>query len=122
MEEQKSKTENRYRNHQIHLRLTEEEYQYLLDKVKLAECKNINDFYIRLLHSSNIYKMNWDDFNIPKLSAEISKIASNVNQIRKRLNETGHFYTQDVEEIQKGYSSLWQLLASILSKLQSKKL
>ena len=115
----KKKQENRYRNHQVLLRLSDEEYAYLLKKYKKSECHTINDFFITLLKKSNIYKMNWEDFNIPKVSGEISKIGSNVNQIRKKLNETGNFYESDMEEIQKGFHRIWQLLESILSRLRS---
>lgn len=111
--------ENRYRRNQIHLRLSDEEYAYLQKKFKKSECHTVNDFFITLLKKSNIYKMNWKDFNIPAVSGEISKIGRNVNQIRKKLNETGSFYESDMEEIQKGFHRIWQLLESILSKLRS---
>ena len=109
----------RFRNHEVKLRLSDEEYDYLQKKYKHSDCQSINDFYLELLKKSNIYKMNWDDFNIPKISAEISKIGSNVNQIRKKLNQTGNFYDSDMEEIQKGFHRIWQLVESIQSRLRS---
>ena len=45
-----------------------------------------------------------------KLAAAISRIASNVNQICRRINSTGHFYEDDVSELKERLADVWELL------------
>lgn len=45
-----------------------------------------------------------------KLAAAVSRVASNVNQICRRINSTGHFYDADVAELKERVADVWALL------------
>lgn len=45
-----------------------------------------------------------------KLAAAVSRIASNINQICRRINSTGHFYEEDVAELKERVADVWMLL------------
>ena len=51
-----------------------------------------------------------------KLAAAVSRVASNINQICRRINSTGHFYVDDVAELKERQGEIWQLLKSSQSE------
>ena len=51
-----------------------------------------------------------------KLATAVSRIASNINQIRRRINSTGHFYDDDIAELKERQKEIWQLLKSSQSE------
>ena len=40
----------------------------------------------------------------------VSRFASNINQICRRINSTGHFYDADVAELKERMAVVWELL------------
>ena len=58
--------------------------------------------------------------DIPQMKEMISLLrrsSNNLNQIAKRMNETGRFYDTDMEEVQMQQEQLWKLANEILTKL-----
>ena len=49
----------------------------------------------------------------------LRNIASNVNQIAKRCNETRNLYAQDVEDLRQGYTQVWDELGKLLRKFET---
>ena len=45
-----------------------------------------------------------------KLTAAVSRVTSNVNQICRRINSTGRFYDADVSELKDRMADVWELL------------
>ena len=45
-----------------------------------------------------------------KLAAAVSRIATNINHVCRRINSTGHFYDADVAELKARQSEIWELL------------
>lgn len=45
-----------------------------------------------------------------KLAAAVSRVASNVNQICRRINGTGRCYEDDVAELKERMADIWELL------------
>ena len=45
-----------------------------------------------------------------KLAAAVSRIAANINHICRRINQTGHFYEDDVTELKESVGEVWVLL------------
>lgn len=53
-----------------------------------------------------------------KLAAAISRAASNINHICRRINSAGRFYAEDVSELKERQIEIW----SLLKKTQKKEL
>ncbi len=53
-------------------------------------------------------------------TAQLQKIGVNVNQIARRINETAHIYTDDMDEIKRLMKEVWRLERRLL--LQFKRL
>jgi len=51
-----------------------------------------------------------------KLAAAVSRAASNINQICRRINSTGHFYAEDVVELKERQAEIWSLLKETQQK------
>ena len=45
-----------------------------------------------------------------KLAAAVNRIAANINYICRRINQTGHFYEDDVAELKEMVGEVWELL------------
>ena len=45
-----------------------------------------------------------------KLAAAVSRIATNINHVCRRINSTGHFYDADVAELKERMADVWELL------------
>ena len=45
-----------------------------------------------------------------KLAAAVSRIATNINHVCRRINSTGHFYEDDVAELKARMADVWELL------------
>jgi len=48
----------------------------------------------------------------------LRSISSNVNQIARRCNETRNLYGEDVEDLRKGYTEVWQGINDLLKKFE----
>ena len=136
--------EKRKRNIQIKFRVTEEEKQLIEQKMAQLPTRQIGaylrkmaiDGLIIYTDTTNIKEMNKElhsiCFNIIiqlfcKRAAVgikqkhniffISFIGVNINQIAKRVNETGSIYEEDIKEIQERLNKIWQLQRTILLTL-----
>ena len=45
-----------------------------------------------------------------KLAATVSRIATNINHVCRRINSTGHFHDADVAELKARQAEIWELL------------
>ena len=52
-----------------------------------------------------------------KMAQLLHSIGVNINQIAKRVNETGSIYEEDIKEIQERLNKIWQLQRTILLTL-----
>nr|WP_312579575.1 plasmid mobilization relaxosome protein MobC [Sedimentibacter sp.] len=77
---------NRRRNKQIIVRTTEEEYLKIMEKVKVSEM-TMNRFFINAALRKEIIVFNFE--SLFELSAQVSRIGNNINQIARKLNQGG---------------------------------
>ena len=57
---------------------------------------------------SHIIKVDYTEQK--KLAAAISRVAENINRICRRINQTGHFYEDDIVELKAKQCEIWELL------------
>lgn len=76
----------RRRNKQIIVRTTEEEYLKIMEKVKVSEM-TMNRFFINAALRKEIIVFNFE--SLFELSAQVSRIGNNINQIARKLNQGG---------------------------------
>jgi len=114
--------ENRTRNKQLIIRLTEEEKELFNAKMKLAKCRNMNHFVRKCVLEKEIYEVDLEPFR--ELHELLSNATGNINQIAKRVNSTGVIYRDDIQDIKlqlEGFSKkLIQIYSLLLNRTTTK--
>lgn len=88
--------------------LNETELNLILHKMRQLGTRNFGAYARKMLIDGYIIKVDYTEQK--KLAAAVNRIASNVNQICRRINSTGHFYEADVAELKERLSDVWELL------------
>ena len=103
---------NRKRKNQILFCVTDEEKQMIQEKMKLLGATNMGAYLRKMAIDGYIIKVDYSEQR--KLAAEVNKIGVNINQVCKRINETGRAFSEDVAELKSRMEDVWQLLKSKL--------
>ena len=91
--------ENRERNHQLKFYLSEEEKKLFNEKMKLAKCRTMSHFIRKRVMEKEIYEVDLQPFR--DLQGLLSNATNSLNQIAKRVNQTGIIYRDDIEDMKK---------------------
>lgn len=110
--------ENRKRNVQIIVRVTEEERALIEDKMRQIPTINLSAYSRKMLIDGYIIQLDMQD--IKAHTAQLQRIGVNINQIAKRINETGQIYADDMNEVKSIMEEVWRLERRLL--LQFKRL
>lgn len=105
---------NRTRPNQILFCVSDEEKNLIHAKMEQLGTKNMGAYLRKMAIDGYIIKVDYTEQK--KLAAAVSNVASNINQVCKRINSTGHFYEDDVTELKERQKEIWQLLKSNQSK------
>lgn len=82
--------ENRKRNVQIIIRVTEEERALIEEKMQQIPTRNLSVYARKMLMDGYIITLDLQE--VKGHTAQLQKIGVNVNQIAKRINQTGRMY------------------------------
>jgi len=107
---------NRKRDVQIIVRVTEEEKAFIHKKMALLKTSNMSA-YIRKIAIDG-YVINVDHTDVKNHAAQLQRIGNNVNQIVKRMNQTGSLYMNDVAEVKKILHDIWLSERQLLLKMR----
>ena len=99
---------NRTRPARIEFRVTEQERQLIQKKMQQLGTKNMGAYLRKMAIDGYIIKVDYTEQK--KLAAAISRVAGNINQICRRINQTGHFYEDDIVELKAKQCEIWELL------------
>ena len=99
---------NRTRPARIEFRVTEQERQLIQKKTEQLGTKNMGAYLRKMAIDGYIIKADYTEQK--KLTAAISRVAGNINQICRRINQTGHFYEDDIVELKAKQCEIWELL------------
>ena len=98
---------NRTRPVRIEFRVTEQEHQLIQKKMEQLGTKNMGAYLRKMAIDGYIIKV---DYTEQKKLAAASRVAGNINQICRRINQTGHFYEDDIVELKAKQCEIWELL------------
>lgn len=94
--------ENRKRNVQLIIRVTEEEQRLIERKMAQVPAMNLSAFARKMLISE-----------VKTHAAQLQRIGNSVNQIAKRVNMTGNIY-EDIAEIKQYMDEIWKVERKLL--------
>ena len=99
------------REQQIHLRVSQEEYDLIQQKMKQSGCINMSAYMRKMAIDGLIVKL-----DIPEMK-EILRLlrynGNNINQIAKRLNESKNISASGVAEIEDGQRQIVDLIRKL---------
>ena len=105
----------RNRNVQLNFRVSEDEKEWIEQKMEIAGVINREAYLRKMAMDGCILKL-----DLPELKELISlmrRMSNNINQIAKRMNETGRLYGADIQEIIQNQERLWDGIRELLSRL-----
>ena len=108
---------NRKRNVQLHFMVTEHERSIIDEKMAQLGTKNMGA-YLRKMAIDG-YVIHLDLTDIRELVTLLRRTGNNLNQLTKRVHETGNIYGEDIEDLRQSYDKLWDMAGEILSRLSS---
>ena len=84
--------------------LNEQELNLIQHKMHQLGTHNFSAYARKMLIDGYIIKVDYTEQK--KLAAAVSRVASNINQICRRINSTGRCYEDDVAELKARYAEL----------------
>ena len=88
--------------------LNEQELKLIQHKMRQLGTHNFGAYARKLLIDGYIIKVDYTEQK--KLAAAVSRAATNINHICRRINQTEHYYADDVAELKERQKEIWQLL------------
>ena len=88
--------------------LNEQELNLIQHKMRQLGTHNFGAYTRKMLIDGYIIKVSYIEQK--KLAAAVSRVASNINQICRRINQTGRFYAADIAELKARQEEIWLLL------------
>lgn len=97
------------------IRMTPEELQAIQKKMEQFGTTNFSAFVRKMAIDGYVVKL-----ELPELKELVSLLrysSNNLNQLTKRVHESGRIYDADLEDIQLNQERLWSATQEILDKL-----
>ena len=99
---------NRTRPIRIEFCVSENEHRIIKSKMAQLGTNNMGAYLRKMAIDGYIIKVDYTEQK--KLAAAVSRIATNINHVCRRINSTGHFYDADVAELKERMADVWELL------------
>ena len=88
--------------------LNEQELNLIQHKMRQLGTHNFGAYARKMLIDGYIIKVDYTEQK--KLAAAVSRTATNINHICRRINSTGHLYEEDVATLKEKQAEIWELL------------
>ena len=107
MKKREKKDPTKCRNHFMKIRLTQQEYDYIMKKYKNSRCDNFSDFVRRCIFDGVILQI--DKNKLQDIYRKLNGINNNVNQMKVRLTKNDDTYLKDFQEIEEQIYAIWRI-------------
>ena len=104
--------ENRKRNVQIIVRVTEDERTLIEEKMKQIPTMNLSAYSRKMLINGYIIVLDLQE--VKAHTAQLQKIGGNLNQITKRINKTRRIYDTDMDKLKRLMDEVCKLERQLL--------
>lgn len=88
--------------------VTEQEKKLIQCKMAQLGTHNMGAYLRKMAIDGYIIKVDYTEQK--KLAAAVSRTATNINHICRRINSTGHLYEEDVATLKEKQAEIWELL------------
>jgi len=95
------KEKQRIRKKRISFRVDEDELKFIQAKMKMLHIKNREAYLRKMAIDGQCIRYDYSEFEseIRKNNYLMSNAAKSINQIAKRVNSTGNFYDEDLQNL-----------------------
>ena len=107
------KAPNRQREVQLKFRVTPEERALIEQKMEQLGTTNMAAYLRKMAVDGYVVHL-----ELPELREMVSLLrrsSNNLNQLTRRVHETGRFYDADLDELRQSYDGLWDAAQKILT-------
>ena len=105
----------RPRNVNLAFRVSEDERKLIERRMKQAGMKNMRAYIVKQAVDGRIIHVELD--SVHEMVRLLSNATNNLNQIARRVNETGNIYAVDIDDLRGRYDELWGQTKEILHRL-----
>ena len=99
---------NRTRPIRIEFCVSDYEHRLIQSKMEQLGTHNMGAYLRKMAIDGYIIKVDYTEQK--KLAAAVSHAAANINHICRRINNTNHFYADDVADLKTTQKEIWELL------------
>ena len=106
---------NRNRSIQLKFFVSEAELEQIKIKMEQYSTNNLSAYLRKIAIDGYVVNL-----ELPELGEMVSLLrrsSNNLNQLTKRVHETGQFYDADLEDLRRDYDGLWDAAQKILFSL-----
>lgn len=106
---------NRTRNVLLKFFVSPEELEMIQTKMNQYGTDNLSAYLRKMAIDGFVINL-----DLPELRDMVSLLrrsSNNLNQLTRRVNETGRFYDADLEDLRQNYDGLWDAAQKIISSL-----
>ena len=106
---------NRVRKIQLNFRVTEQERRLIEERMQEFGTTNREAYLRKIAIDGMIVKLEVQE--LKEIVSLMRRTSNNVNQIARRLNETGRIYEVDIADVQKQQEQLWNTLNRLMTQI-----
>ena len=106
---------NRSRGILLKFYVSEKELEQIRMKMEQYSTNNLSAYLRKIAIDGYVVNL-----ELPELGEMVSLLrrsSNNLNQLTKRVHETGRFYDADLEDLRRDYEGLWEAAQKILRSL-----
>lgn len=108
---------NRKRNVQLHFMVTKHERNLIDIKMEQFGTKNMGAYLRKMAIDGYVIHLDLSD--IRELVKFLRRTSNSLNQLTKRVHETGNIYGEDINDLRESYNKLWETADEILSRISA---
>jgi hypothetical protein len=91
--------------------VAEKEQALILEKMKLFGTRNMGAYLRKMAIDGYVVRLDLSD--VKALVFLLRNATNNLNQIARRVNETGSIFEADIEDLRQNYDRLWDIAGNI---------
>ena len=110
---------NREREIQLKFRVTPEERELIEAKMAQLGTQNMAAYLRKMAVDGYVVQLDLPE--LKELVSLLRRSSNNLNQLTRRVHETGRIYDADLEDLRQGQEKLWEAAEHILSALAALK-
>ena len=99
----------------IHFQVNEQEREMIRRRMEQTGIKSLRAYMLKMATDGQVIHL--DISGVREMVRLLSNATNNINQIARRVNQTGNFYAADLDDLQEKHDELWEQMKEILKKV-----